>query len=245
RRLRRRRFRRLGLRPGPARGPGPAPPGARRGRPRGPALRGQPRVGARPLRRPLEPGGVRRRRPRPARVEARLAVRRPSRSADDTRVINSRPSDEGAAIRRRRECVACSRRFTTYERAQFEALMVRKRSGRLEAFNPDKLLDKLRIACNKRPVSEKLIREFAYGFEDETSAPEIDSEAIGRRVLQFLQELDAVAYIRFLSVYHDFDSVDRFIEEIQQLDERRGEAEAAGAGDAPDPTAEPRRSDTN
>jgi len=172
-------------------------------------------------------------------------VRCPYCSADDTRVINSRPSDEGAAIRRRRECVACSRRFTTYERAQFEALMVRKRSGRLEAFNPDKLLDKLRIACNKRPVSEKLIREFAYGFEDETSAPEIDSEAIGRRVLQFLQELDAVAYIRFLSVYHDFDSVDRFIEEIQQLDERRGEAEAAGAGDAPDPTAEPRRSDTN
>lgn len=172
-------------------------------------------------------------------------MRCPYCSAEDTKVVNSRPSDEGAAIRRRRECLNCLRRFTTYERAQFEALMVRKRSGRLEAFNPDKLLDKLRIACNKRPVSEKLIREFAYGFEDETSAPEIDSEAIGRRVLQFLQELDAVAYIRFLSVYHDFDSVDRFIEEIQQLDERRGEAEAAGAGDAPDPTAEPRRSDTN
>jgi transcriptional repressor NrdR len=114
--------------------------------------------------------------------------------------------------------VACSRRFTTYERAQFEALMVRKRSGRLEAFEPDKLLGKLRIACNKRPVSEKQLREFAYGFEDDTNAPEIDSAEIGRRVLHFLQEADAVAYIRFLSVYHDFDSVDRFIEEIQQLD---------------------------
>lgn len=139
-------------------------------------------------------------------------------SAEDTKVVNSRPSDEGAAIRRRRECVNCQRRFTTYERAQFEALMVRKRSGRREAFNPDKLLEKLRIAANKRPVSEKQMREFAYGFEDDLHAPEIASDAIGKRVLQFLRDLDDVAYIRFLSVYRDFDSVDRFIEEIKQLD---------------------------
>jgi len=132
-------------------------------------------------------------------------------------VINSRPSDEGAAIRRRRECGVCHRRFTTYERAQFEALMVRKRSGRHEAFNPDKLLEKLRIACNKRPVTEKQLREFAYSFEDDVQAPEIGSEEIGRRTLQFLRALDDVAYIRFLSVYRDFDSVDRFIEEIRQL----------------------------
>lgn len=138
-------------------------------------------------------------------------------SAADTRVVNSRPSDEGAAIRRRRECVACLRRFTTYERAQFEALMVRKRSGRTEAFNPDKLLDKLRIACNKRPITEKQLREFAYGFEDEVQVPEVASEEIGRRTLKFLRSLDHVAYIRFLSVYRDFDSVDRFVEEIRQL----------------------------
>ena len=138
-------------------------------------------------------------------------------SSGDTRVINSRPSDEGAAIRRRRECAVCHRRFTTYERAQFEALMVRKRSGRHEAFNPDKLLDKLRIACNKRPVTEKQLREFAYSFEDEVQAPEIASDEIGRRTLQFLRDLDDVAYIRFLSVYRDFDSVDRFIEEIRHL----------------------------
>lgn len=99
--------------------------------------------------------------------------------------------------------------------------MVRKRSGRLEAFNPDKLLEKLRIASNKRPLSEKQLREFAYGFEDETNAPEITSLEIGRRVLHYLQSADAVAYIRFLSVYRDFDSVDRFIEEIQQLDDKR------------------------
>ncbi len=138
-------------------------------------------------------------------------------SSEDTRVINSRPSDEGAAIRRRRECGVCHRRFTTYERAQFEALMVRKRSGRHEAFNPDKLLEKLRIACNKRPVTEKQLREFAYSFEDDVQAPEIPSEEIGRRTLQFLRALDDVAYIRFLSVYRDFDSVDRFIEEIREL----------------------------
>jgi transcriptional repressor NrdR len=144
-------------------------------------------------------------------------VKCPYCSSGDTRVINSRPSDEGAAIRRRRECAVCHRRFTTYERAQFEALMVRKRSGRHEAFNPDKLLDKLRIACNKRPVTEKQLREFAYSFEDEVQAPEIASDEIGRRTLQFLRDLDDVAYIRFLSVYRDFDSVDRFIEEIQHL----------------------------
>jgi transcriptional repressor NrdR len=144
--------------------------------------------------------------------------------------VNSRPSDEGAAIRRRRECGACLRRFTTYERAQFEALMVRKRSGRREAFDPDKLLDKLRIACNKRPITEKQLREFSYGFEDEVSLPEVASEEIGRRTLAFLKALDDVAYIRFLSVYRDFDSVDRFIEEIRQLG-----GDAAARSDATQP----------
>ena len=139
-------------------------------------------------------------------------------SSLETRVVNSRPSDEGNAIRRRRECTVCNRRFTTYERAQFEALMVTKRSGRREAFNPDKLLDKLRIACNKRPATEKQLREFAYTFEDTVQSPEIGAEEIGIRALKFLKSLDDVAYIRFLSVYRDFDSVDRFIEEIRQLE---------------------------
>ena len=139
-------------------------------------------------------------------------------SSLETRVVNSRPSDEGNAIRRRRECTVCSRRFTTYERAQFEALMVTKRSGRREAFNPDKLLDKLRIACNKRPATEKQLREFAYTFEDTVQGPQIGAEEIGVRALKFLKTLDDVAYIRFLSVYRDFDSVDRFIEEIKQLE---------------------------
>ncbi len=158
-------------------------------------------------------------------------MRCPYCSADDTKVVNSRPSDEGAAIRRRRECPNCQRRFTTYERAQFEALMVRKRSGRHEAFDADKLLNKLRIAANKRPVSEKVLREFAYGFEDEVQGPEVTSEHIGRRVLQFLKALDDVAYIRYLSVYRDFDSVDRFIEEIRQLDADVAGGSSAGVGE--------------
>ena len=163
-------------------------------------------------------------------------------TSNETRVINSRPSDEGSSIRRRRECESCHRRFTTYERAQFEALMVSKRSGRREPFNPDKLLDKLRIATNKRPVTEKQLREFAYGFEDEVQTPEIRSEEIGARTLQFLKELDDVAYIRFLSVYRDFDSVDRFIEEIRQLADlppgTPGTAEEPAGAEAPkDPEA--------
>lgn len=150
-------------------------------------------------------------------------------TSNDTRVINSRPSDEGIAIRRRRECADCHRRFTTYERAQFEALMVNKRSGRREPFNPDKLLDKLRIASNKRPITEKQLREFAYGLEDEIQTPEIASDEIGARTLKFLKGLDDVAYIRFLSVYRDFDSVDRFIEEIKQLGEAPPQKASASA----------------
>lgn len=110
--------------------------------------------------------------------------------------------------------------------------MVRKRSGKLQAFDPDKLLGKLLMACNKRPVSEKAIREFAYSFEDETSNPEITSDEIGARVLRFLQQTDAVAYIRFLSVYQEFDSVGRFIEEIKQLDGSDADGASGAEGTA-------------
>ena len=135
----------------------------------------------------------------------------------DTRVGVSRPSDEGMAIRRRRECPSCGRRFTTYERTQLEPLMVVKRDGRKEPFNPDKLLRGLLLACEKRPVSEEVLRRFAYTFEDQVSGPEITSEEIGLKALAFLKELDHVAYIRFASVYREFDSVERFIEEIRSL----------------------------
>ena len=141
-------------------------------------------------------------------------------SAPDSKVVNSRPSDDGASIRRRRECLKCARRFTTYERAQLEPLMVMKRGGLREAFNPDKLLRGLMLATEKRPVNPELLRAFAYGFEDDVQLPEIQSEEIGRRAMTFLRPLDDVAYIRFASVYRDFDSLERFIEEIRGLKDK-------------------------
>lgn len=138
-------------------------------------------------------------------------------ASTDTKVINSRPAEEGSAIRRRRECQSCGRRFTTYERAQFEVLNVVKRSGRREAFDPNKLLSKLRIATNKRPVSEKTLQEFAYTFEDRIKGSSIDAQEIGKQALNFLRELDDVAYIRFLSVYSDFDSAERFLAEVRHM----------------------------
>lgn len=127
------------------------------------------------------------------------------------------PPTRGAAIRRRRECPACGRRFTTYERTQLEPLMVVKRDGRREPFNPDKLLRGLLLACEKRPVDPEVLRRFAYTFEDQVTGPEISSEEIGLKAMAFLRDLDHVAYIRFASVYREFDSVERFIEEIQRL----------------------------
>ena len=127
-------------------------------------------------------------------------MRCPYCSAPDSKVVNSRPSDDGASIRRRRECLNCARRFTTYERAQLEPLMVVKRSGPREAFNPDKLLRGLVLATEKRPVDQDLLRAFAYGFEDDVQAGEIRSEEIGRRAMTFLRPLDDVAYIRFAKI---------------------------------------------
>lgn len=138
-------------------------------------------------------------------------------SAADSKVVNSRPSDDSASIRRRRECPRCGRRFTTYERAQLEPLMVVKRGGGREAFNPDKLLRGLLLACEKRPVTETSLRAFAYSLEDEVHSSEVRSDEIGARAMAFLRPLDDVAYIRFASVYREFDSLERFIEEIQGL----------------------------
>jgi transcriptional repressor NrdR len=144
-------------------------------------------------------------------------VKCPYCGASDSKVVNSRSSDDGGAIRRRRECLSCARRFTTYERAQLEPLMVVKRGGLRQAFNPDKLLRGLSLASEKRPIPEETLRAFAYGFEDEVGAPEIPSGEIGKRAMNFLRPLDDVAYIRFASVYREFDSLERFIEEIQGL----------------------------
>lgn len=138
----------------------------------------------------------------------------------DSRVLDSRPSDEGSVIRRRRECSSCKRRFTTYERAQVEPLMVLKRNGRKETFDPNKLLRGLTLAAMKRPIDPQELQEFAYGFEDSVKEMEITSEEIGLRAMAFLRERDPVAYIRFASVYREFDGLERFIEEVRRLDKQ-------------------------
>ncbi|GGI91735.1 hypothetical protein GCM10010914_27760 [Deinococcus wulumuqiensis] len=108
--------------------------------------------------------------------------------------------------------------------------MVVKRSGLREAFNPDKLLRGLALASEKRPVDGAALRTFAYSFEDEVQSGEIPTEEIGRRAMTFLRPLDDVAYIRFASVYRDFDSLERFIEEIRGL---KDSGEAATPSDNP------------
>lgn len=139
----------------------------------------------------------------------------------DSRVVNSRPSDDGSSIRRRRECGVCTRRFTTYERPQLEPLMVIKRSGLREPFNPDKLLRGLLVAAEKRPLDQAVLRAFAYQFEDEVGTNAIQTHEIGRRVMTFLRSLDEVAYLRFASVYQSFDCAEQFIEVIQEIRNRK------------------------
>jgi transcriptional repressor NrdR len=146
----------------------------------------------------------------------------------DSRVTDSRVSDEGAAIRRRRSCPSCGRRFTTVETA---ALSVRKRSGATEPFSRDKLVDGVRRACSGRPVSEDDLARLGQQVEDEIRSrglAEVAAPEIGRALLGPLGELDEVAYMRFASVYRSFDSLDDFVAEIAALRARHADRDAAG-----------------
>jgi len=143
----------------------------------------------------------------------------PACSATDTRVVDSRPAEGGHSIRRRRECGVCDHRFTTYERLEPQ-LMVRKRDGRLEPFSGPKLAAGLSAALAERPVSGSDVERFVALIEDEfhSSGPQVTSEEIGREVLDRLRELDEVAYLRFASVYKDFQDAADFSKEMAQLD---------------------------
>jgi transcriptional repressor NrdR len=135
----------------------------------------------------------------------------------DSRVIDSRTSDDGAAIRRRRACPACGRRFTTQETV---ILTVAKRSGVTEPFNRDKIIRGVRRACQGRPVSEDQLALLAQQVEDtirSRGSGEIPSHEVGLAILGPLRELDEVAYLRFASVYRGFESLDDFEEEIAAL----------------------------
>ena len=150
-------------------------------------------------------------------------VRCPSCGCGDTRVLDSRPAQEGASIRRRRECPRCRRRFTTYERMEERPLLVIKKDGRREPFDRDKILRGLLTACEKRPIGLGQLESLVAGLEDALRADgtdEVQSAWIGEKVMEALERLDAVAYIRFASVYRQFTDLSRFREELERLRRR-------------------------
>ena len=147
---------------------------------------------------------------------------------DKDKVIDSRPSDSGDAIRRRRECLACGKRFTTYERVErTERLMVVKRDGTRVPFNPDNIMRGIVSACGKRPVpvgeKERVVREVEEEMHREYER-EVPSRAIGKRVADKLRSVDQVSYIRFASEYYQFSTVGEIQREIDDLADRPSHA---------------------
>ncbi len=144
----------------------------------------------------------------------------------DSKVLDSRQTEEGASIRRRRECMACQKRFTTYERLDEIPFLVVKKDGRREPFSRTKILNGVMRACEKRPISMEVLEKTVEEIEREVRSGlerEISSEAIGELVMDKLRDLDDVAYVRFASVYRQFKDIDRFIEELQQLRQESSE----------------------
>lgn len=138
----------------------------------------------------------------------------------DTRVLDSRPTEEGAAIRRRRECARCGERFTTYEKVEAPPLVVVKKDGRREAFDRNKILRGLITACEKRPVAMEQLENLVAAVEKEVRARyegEVPSRAVGELVMERLRKLDEVAYVRFASVYRQFTDTRQFREVLDRL----------------------------
>jgi transcriptional repressor NrdR len=146
-------------------------------------------------------------------------VRCPYCRATDVKVVDSRTAESGTAIRRRRECLGCHQRFTTFERVEELALFVTKRSGRREVFDRSKVVKGIRQATKNRPVTEVQTEALAAAVEEELRAlgPEVPSEAVGRAVLEQLRTVDPVAYLRFASVYKGFEDVTDFEREVGLL----------------------------
>ncbi len=138
----------------------------------------------------------------------------------ENKVIDSRLGKEGSVIRRRRECLHCCRRFTTYERIEEIPLMIIKKDGRREEFNRDKIRSGITKACEKRNVSMNSIEEFLDELEQElreTGKKEIPSSVVGEQVMARLHELDEIAYVRFASVYREFKDVNDFMQELKTM----------------------------
>jgi transcriptional repressor NrdR len=140
----------------------------------------------------------------------------------DSKVIDSRAAEEGNSIRRRRECLQCAKRFTTYEMVEDLPLRVIKKDGRRMAFDRTKILNGLMKACEKRPISLKTLEETTDKVEKElrnSMEREIPSRVIGEVLMKYLRELDHVAYVRFASVYREFKDIDNFMQELESLKE--------------------------
>jgi len=147
-------------------------------------------------------------------------MRCPFCTHDDTRVVDSRLGKEGNNIRRRRECVDCERRFTTYERVEETLPLVIKKDGRREAFDRQKIISGIQRACEKRPVSiatiEKVVDQMEVSLQ-ECGEKEIDASRIGESIMLALQSLDEVAYVRFASVYRQFRDINEFMSELTDI----------------------------
>ena len=144
----------------------------------------------------------------------------PHCGAVDSRVVDSRDTDAKEAVRRRRECAVCGQRFTTYEKIEEIPITVVKRDGSTELFHPEKLLHGLTRACAKRSVPVERLQGVVSDIERELregSVYEVSSERVGKMALERLQQVDLVAYVRFASVYRQFENVEEFKQELEQL----------------------------
>ena len=138
----------------------------------------------------------------------------------EDKVIDSRPAEDGASIRRRRECLSCASRFTTYEKVEILPLLVVKKDGTREAYSQEKLMGGLLKACEKRPVSSEQLTSIVTYVENQiqnTAKREISTNDIGEMVMQQLKGIDEVAYVRFASVYRQFKDVNSFMEELKEM----------------------------
>ena len=147
-------------------------------------------------------------------------MRCPFCRAEDDKVVDSRAGDDGASIRRRRECLACSRRYTTYERIERQTIAVLKKGGGREPFDRDKIKRGLARACWKRPVTEEEIERVVAALEGVIHGEyegEVPSPVIGERLMELLRDLDQVAYVRFASVYREFKDVRDFVDELEPI----------------------------
>ena len=142
----------------------------------------------------------------------------------DSKVVDSRSSDDGLSIRRRRQCLECGERFTSYERIEFAPLMILKKNGSVEPFDRAKLLRSLLTATAKRGIQIEVLNDFVNKIEidlqDEFRGKNVSSQVLGDEILRRLMDIDMVAYVRFASVYKDFKDINEFTEELKRLSKR-------------------------